>query len=123
MSTHHMDEADILGDRIAIISSGQLRCSGSSLFLKSRFGSGYYLVLNKHMPGDDIVVPPELLDSSSYNAGFGPPPGFSPMDLGGRPDLVAGAMVNPMDAEKKSADFDLVGASQVGNIQSVVSNL
>ncbi|XP_071800403.1 phospholipid-transporting ATPase ABCA1-like isoform X2 [Asterias amurensis] len=112
MSTHHMDEADILGDRIAIISSGQLRCSGSSLFLKSRFGSGYYLVLNKHMPGDDIVVPPELLDSSLYNAGFGPPPGFSPMDLGGRPDLVAGATVNPMDAEKKSADFDLVGASQ-----------
>ena len=47
MSTHHMDEADILGDRIAIIAKGQLRCAGSSLFLKSRFGSGYYLVLTK----------------------------------------------------------------------------
>lgn len=28
------DEADILGDRIAIMAAGQLRCAGSSLFLK-----------------------------------------------------------------------------------------
>ncbi|XP_023276845.1 ATP-binding cassette sub-family A member 1-like isoform X1 [Seriola lalandi dorsalis] len=45
LSTHHMDEADILGDRIAIISHGKMRCSGSSLFLKKCFGSGYYLTL------------------------------------------------------------------------------
>ena len=30
------DEADLLGDRIAIMAEGKLRCSGSSLFLKSR---------------------------------------------------------------------------------------
>lgn len=36
-----MDEADILGDRIAILSRGQLKCLGSSTFLKRRFGSGY----------------------------------------------------------------------------------
>ncbi|KAK3793768.1 hypothetical protein RRG08_043414 [Elysia crispata] len=47
LSTHHMDEADILGDRIAIISNGKLRAVGSSLFLKDRFGSGYYLTLQK----------------------------------------------------------------------------
>ncbi|KPP71608.1 hypothetical protein Z043_109458 [Scleropages formosus] len=40
-----MDEADILGDRIAIISHGKLCCCGSSLFLKKCFGSGYYLTL------------------------------------------------------------------------------
>ena len=45
LSTHFMDEADILGDRIAIISQGRLRCCGSSLFLKSQFGSGYYLTV------------------------------------------------------------------------------
>ncbi|KAJ8382923.1 hypothetical protein SKAU_G00037010 [Synaphobranchus kaupii] len=45
LSTHHMDEADILGDRIAIISHGKMCCSGSSLFLKKCFGSGYYLTL------------------------------------------------------------------------------
>ncbi|KAL8576510.1 hypothetical protein ACOMHN_003068 [Nucella lapillus] len=45
LSTHHMDEADVLGDRIAIISHGKLCTIGSSLFLKNRFGSGYYLTL------------------------------------------------------------------------------
>uniref|UniRef100_A0A669E1K7 ABC transporter domain-containing protein n=1 Tax=Oreochromis niloticus TaxID=8128 RepID=A0A669E1K7_ORENI len=45
LSTHHMDEADILGDRIAIISHGKMRCCGSSIFLKKCFGSGYYLTL------------------------------------------------------------------------------
>ena len=30
------DEADLLGDRIAIMADGQLRCCGSSLFLKGR---------------------------------------------------------------------------------------
>ena len=33
----------ILTDYKAIISKGKLRCAGSSLFLKSRFGIGYYL--------------------------------------------------------------------------------
>lgn len=42
-----MDEADLLGDRIAIISNGQLKCCGSSLFLKSTFGDGYHLKLVK----------------------------------------------------------------------------
>ncbi|KAM4710016.1 phospholipid-transporting ATPase ABCA1-like [Discoglossus pictus] len=45
LSTHHMDEADILGDRIAIISHGKLCCCGSSMFLKKYFGSGYFLTL------------------------------------------------------------------------------
>ncbi|NXM65532.1 ABCA1 protein, partial [Serilophus lunatus] len=47
LSTHHMDEADILGDRIAIISHGKLCCVGSSLFLKNHLGTGYYLTLVK----------------------------------------------------------------------------
>ncbi|CAE7511495.1 Abca2, partial [Symbiodinium necroappetens] len=29
LSTHYMDEADILGDRIAILHEGRLRCCGS----------------------------------------------------------------------------------------------
>ncbi|CAH8434439.1 unnamed protein product [Schistosoma turkestanicum] len=47
ITTHHMDEADILGDRIAIISQGKLKCYGSSLFLKSNYGQGYYLILER----------------------------------------------------------------------------
>ncbi|XP_030259951.1 retinal-specific phospholipid-transporting ATPase ABCA4-like isoform X1 [Sparus aurata] len=45
LSTHHMDEADLLSDRIAIISKGQLHCCGSPLFLKNCFGVGFYLTL------------------------------------------------------------------------------
>ncbi|KAJ7410443.1 retinal-specific atp-binding cassette transporter isoform x1 [Willisornis vidua] len=49
LSTHHMDEADILGDRVAIISQGKLFCSGSPVFLKNCFGSGFYLTLVRKM--------------------------------------------------------------------------
>ncbi|KAG4043450.1 hypothetical protein JG687_00016856 [Phytophthora cactorum] len=51
LTTHFMDEADILGDRIAILADGQLRCAGSSLFLKNRFGAGYNLTLIKAPDG------------------------------------------------------------------------
>ncbi|XP_029939834.1 phospholipid-transporting ATPase ABCA1 [Salarias fasciatus] len=47
LSTHYMDEAELLGDRIAIISQGKLCCCGSPLFLKSKLGSGYYLTVVK----------------------------------------------------------------------------
>ena len=41
LTTHSMEEADILGDRIAIMALGRLRCIGSALRLKQRFGAGY----------------------------------------------------------------------------------
>ncbi|KAE9098788.1 ABC transporter A family member 1 [Phytophthora fragariae] len=47
LTTHFMDEADILGDRIAIMAEGEMRCCGSSLFLKNRFGAGYNMTLVK----------------------------------------------------------------------------
>ncbi|MGH0132671.1 UNVERIFIED_CONTAM: hypothetical protein FKN15_050037 [Acipenser sinensis] len=49
LSTHHMDEADLLGDRVAIISKGKLLCCGSPLFLKNCFGIGFYLTLVRRM--------------------------------------------------------------------------
>ena len=61
LSTHHMDEADVLGDRIAIISKGKLQCCGSSLFLKSNYGNGYYLTLTKKSP--DTYDRPKTADS------------------------------------------------------------
>jgi len=47
ITTHSMDEADLLGDRIAIMAAGDLVCSGSSMFLKRRYGVGYHLTLVK----------------------------------------------------------------------------
>ena len=38
LSTHFMDEADLLGDRIAIMAEGVVQCCGTSLFLKNKYG-------------------------------------------------------------------------------------
>ena len=47
LTTHYMDEADVLGDRIGIMCKGTLQCLGSSLFLKNRFGLGYRITFVK----------------------------------------------------------------------------
>ncbi|XP_036135798.1 ATP-binding cassette sub-family A member 17-like, partial [Molossus molossus] len=47
LTTHFMDEADLLGDRIAIMAKGELQCCGSPLFLKQKYGAGYYMTLVK----------------------------------------------------------------------------
>ncbi|TKC51481.1 hypothetical protein EI555_020019, partial [Monodon monoceros] len=47
LTTHFMDEADLLGDRIAIMAKGELQCCGSSLFLKQKYGAGYHMTLVK----------------------------------------------------------------------------
>jgi hypothetical protein len=44
-----MDEADLLGDRIVIMSEGKVECAGSPLFLKHRYGVGYQLTLEKNL--------------------------------------------------------------------------
>ncbi|KAF1792417.1 P-loop containing nucleoside triphosphate hydrolase [Phytophthora cactorum] len=56
LTTHFMDEADILGDRIAIMAEGELRCCGSALYLKNQFGVGYNLTIVKEENCDDSKV-------------------------------------------------------------------
>uniref|UniRef100_A0A2K6G3B9 ATP binding cassette subfamily A member 12 n=1 Tax=Propithecus coquereli TaxID=379532 RepID=A0A2K6G3B9_PROCO len=47
LSTHHLDEAEVLSDRIAFLEHGGLRCCGSPFYLKETFGDGYHLTLTK----------------------------------------------------------------------------
>nr|KAG5699338.1 hypothetical protein BaRGS_004275 [Batillaria attramentaria] len=47
LSTHFMDEADLLGDRIAIMAEGVVKCCGTSMFLKKLYGAGYHLIIVK----------------------------------------------------------------------------
>lgn len=61
LSTHHLDEAELLGDRVAIVAGGRLCCCGSPLFLRRHLGSGYYLTLAKG--------PPPLATSKKVRAG------------------------------------------------------
>ncbi|KAF2078435.1 hypothetical protein CYY_000302 [Polysphondylium violaceum] len=41
LTTHLMEEADILADRIVIMANGVMACNGNSLQLKNKFGEGY----------------------------------------------------------------------------------
>lgn len=45
LTTHSMEEADILGDRIAVMARGSMRCLGTSTHLKHRFGAGIHVVV------------------------------------------------------------------------------
>lgn len=80
VSTHHMDEAQVLSDRVVIISEGKLRAAGSVAFLKQRFSAGHTLFLDlksaseRRVSAEAVSSPPaasglakrrlqELLDS------------------------------------------------------------
>ena len=47
LTTHYMDEAEQLADRVAIISNGSLQVCGSTLFLKNKYGSGFFMEVEK----------------------------------------------------------------------------
>ncbi|WZZ75142.1 hypothetical protein YC2023_086512 [Brassica napus] len=53
LTTHSMEEADILGDRIGIMAKGRLRCIGTSIRLKSRFGTGFITTVSFHENKND----------------------------------------------------------------------
>ena len=45
LSTHHMDEADLLSSKVVVVATGKVRASGSCVALKREHGSGYTLSL------------------------------------------------------------------------------
>ncbi|OUM58754.1 hypothetical protein PIROE2DRAFT_47675, partial [Piromyces sp. E2] len=48
VTTHYMDEADLLADRKMIIANGNISCLGTSLFLKQQFNMNYTLDIHCH---------------------------------------------------------------------------
>ena len=63
LTTHYMEEADNLGDRIGIMSHGKMLCWGSPDFLKNRFGEGYNLVVVKADRNDNEKLENFVLDN------------------------------------------------------------
>lgn len=47
ITTHYMEEADVLGDRIAIMDHGKVVCCGTTMFLKKLYGTGYNVHVTK----------------------------------------------------------------------------
>ncbi|KAL4967743.1 putative ABC transporter [Aspergillus stella-maris] len=63
LTTHFLDEADLLADQIAILSKGVLKANGSSVMLKNDLGSGYHIhVFNN--PGSEKPVHTRCQDVS-----------------------------------------------------------
>mmetsp|Transcript_26723 Transcript_26723/g.4761 ORF Transcript_26723/g.4761 Transcript_26723/m.4761 type:complete len:119 (+) Transcript_26723:479-835(+) len=50
LTTHSMDEAEALCDKIAIMVAGRMVCLGSSTHIKHKFGTGYELFLKVKHP-------------------------------------------------------------------------
>lgn len=67
LTTHFMDEADILGDRIGIMTKGKISCVGSSMFLKNKFGVGYNMTVVKTSTDKNDKVYPYLLKNLGEN--------------------------------------------------------
>ena len=50
ITTHHLDEAERLGTRVAVLHKGELACAGSAEALKARYDVGYRLVVTLRQP-------------------------------------------------------------------------
>ncbi|OMO54833.1 ABC transporter-like protein [Corchorus capsularis] len=67
LTTHSMEEADVLSDRIAIMAKGRLRCIGTSIRLKSRFGSGFIANIRFIGNNNGIDSPDSDVVATSYH--------------------------------------------------------
>lgn len=66
MTTHFLDEADLLADHIAILSKGTLRAEGASVQLKDRLGGGYRIHVHR---STQLRTTPDV-DGVTKNVGF-----------------------------------------------------
>ncbi|XP_068041307.1 ATP-binding cassette sub-family A member 13 [Anomalospiza imberbis] len=64
-TTHHLDEAEVLSDRIAILQRGQLRCCGSPSYLRETYGQGHSLTLIKKPSVFEIQDPKHIVQVTS----------------------------------------------------------
>lgn len=65
LTTHSMDEAEALCDRISIMVAGRSKCLGTATHIKNKFGSGYEFLLKVRQPrADEIARNLELLNSN-----------------------------------------------------------
>jgi ATP-binding cassette subfamily A (ABC1) protein 3 len=73
LTTHFLDEADLLADQIAILSKGTLRAQGSSVELKDKLGGGYRIHLqtgpgHEKIPAIEGITRHETFGQTMYAA-------------------------------------------------------
>jgi ABC-type multidrug transport system ATPase subunit len=67
MTSHFLDEADLLADHIAILSKGHLKCEGSAVQLKTQYGGGYRVHAPISAPSFQGVSMKRFYDKTIYN--------------------------------------------------------
>uniref|UniRef100_A0A8B9J0P7 ATP binding cassette subfamily A member 13 n=1 Tax=Amazona collaria TaxID=241587 RepID=A0A8B9J0P7_9PSIT len=65
-TTHHLDEAEVLSDHIAILQHGQLKCWGSPSYLRETYGQGHSLTLTKKPSVFEIQDPKHTAQITSF---------------------------------------------------------
>ncbi|CAG8481798.1 3835_t:CDS:10 [Ambispora gerdemannii] len=75
LTTHSMEEADLLGDRVGIMTHGKLRAIGSPTRLKNKYGIGYRIQIQTDSENIEFVqewvsqlVPQAILQNSNGGA-------------------------------------------------------
>ena len=122
LCTHFMDEADFLGDRIVVMSKGQLQVAGTSLFLKSKFGIGYHMSVAKEEGANDEAilavvkkhVPAAVMEESSKTAVM--------VNLPRDSTATFGAILEELDGSKETLHISSAGVAAT-SLEEVFVNL
>jgi hypothetical protein len=60
LTTHFLDEGDVLADHIVILSRGQIKCQGTGAELKVQFGGGYRVHLPRTGSANALDLPSDV---------------------------------------------------------------
>eukprot|EP00879_Flechtneria_rotunda_P001464 GHRR01001618.1.p1 GENE.GHRR01001618.1~~GHRR01001618.1.p1 ORF type:complete len:377 (+),score=106.50 GHRR01001618.1:215-1345(+) len=112
LTTHSMEEADVLGDRIGIMARGRLQAIGNSIRLKQKFGSGYQLTVHAATP---------------RNAAYSALSAVEQIELAARISNIKqffrhGLAAEPVDESRTLLRY-LIGRAQEGQLVSFLSQL
>ncbi|XP_065306442.2 phospholipid-transporting ATPase ABCA3-like isoform X1 [Dermacentor albipictus] len=110
LTTQHLDEADVLGDRIVIMANGKIRCGGSPTFLKQRFGTGYHMKVHK-LPSCNVKAVQDLLRNYAPKARLQSDSDNEAVFILGQIIRTRKIVAMFMDIEQRSADL---GIASVG---------
>ncbi|XP_077531563.1 phospholipid-transporting ATPase ABCA3-like isoform X3 [Haemaphysalis longicornis] len=111
LTTHYMEEADALGDRIAFVANGRLQCCGSPLFLKKRYGTGYRMRIAKKN-NCDLNVLTDKVTSTIHGAQLTSDIGHEAMfNLGFPPASDVIPLLKNMEDNKESLGIASLGIS------------
>lgn len=146
LTTHFLDEADLLADHIAILSKGTLRAEGSSVELKERLGGGYRINLqtgagHEKAPEIEGVKVHQNVGQTTYLADTSSQAaqiirklellGLSDYQLSGPTiedvflqlaDEVRAESTDVVDRESTSPDHEYEGKTAAGNVTKVMDS-